>query len=90
MAVTMSELQPSNPTSNYAPSITNTASPANSESEDHWNKYTTDEEEMIVYDVEEDGFEKKPAEGFVLPESFRKTPHKYVRALTPTPYRKKS
>ncbi|GFU30434.1 uncharacterized protein TNCV_2490671 [Trichonephila clavipes] len=51
-------------------------------------EYTTDEEDMIVYDVEEDEIEKKPADDFVLPEFFRKNPHEYVRALTPTRYRK--
>ncbi|GFX27844.1 hypothetical protein TNCV_3082681 [Trichonephila clavipes] len=53
-------------------------------------EYTTDEEDIIVYDVEEDEIEKKPADDFVLPEFFRKNPHEYVRALTPTRYSKRS
>ncbi|GFW10272.1 hypothetical protein TNCV_4812401 [Trichonephila clavipes] len=54
-------------------------------------EYITDEGDMIVYVVEEDEIEKKiPADDFVLPEFFQKSPHEYVRALTPTRYRKMS
>ncbi|GFS48559.1 hypothetical protein TNCV_309871 [Trichonephila clavipes] len=44
---------------------------------------------MIVYDVEEAEFEPNPADEYVLPEYWRKHPVEYLRALTPTRFRKR-
>ncbi|GFX79263.1 hypothetical protein TNCV_695751 [Trichonephila clavipes] len=43
-------------------------------------EYTTDEEDMVFNDVEEDEFEKKHVDGFVMPEFIGKNPHGYARA----------
>ncbi|GFS66806.1 hypothetical protein TNCV_230151 [Trichonephila clavipes] len=50
-------------------------------------EYTTDAEDMIAYDVEEDEFKPNAAAEFVMSKFFRK-PHEYVRTLTPTRFRK--
>ncbi|GFW95031.1 hypothetical protein TNCV_476301 [Trichonephila clavipes] len=38
-------------------------------------EYATHDEDMIVYDVEEDEFKPIPADEFILPEFCRKNPH---------------
>ncbi|GFX63219.1 uncharacterized protein TNCV_3895441 [Trichonephila clavipes] len=47
-------------------------------------EYTTDDEDMITYDVESDELESK----FAMKECFIQNPDKYIRALTPTRFRK--
>ncbi|GFW17474.1 hypothetical protein TNCV_2650321 [Trichonephila clavipes] len=51
-------------------------------------EYATDEEDMITYDVEEDELERNLADKYVLGEYWRNNPDKYLRALTPTRFRK--
>ncbi|GFY16062.1 hypothetical protein TNCV_341111 [Trichonephila clavipes] len=47
-------------------------------------EYTTDDEDMITYDVESEELEDK----FAMKECFIQNPDKYIRALTPTRFRK--
>ncbi|GFT51001.1 hypothetical protein TNCV_2585971 [Trichonephila clavipes] len=51
-------------------------------------EYATDEEDMITYDVEEEELEPDHAFKFVLKESSTSYPKRYLRALTPTRFRK--
>ncbi|GFX80367.1 glycerol-3-phosphate dehydrogenase [Trichonephila clavipes] len=49
--------------------------------------YTTDEEDLITYDVEEE-LEPDPTDKFAIMEYHKNNPDKYIRALTPTRFRK--
>ncbi|GFX33500.1 hypothetical protein TNCV_1006611 [Trichonephila clavipes] len=51
-------------------------------------EYATDEEDMITYDVEEDEREPNPTDKFVMGRYWRNNPDKYLRAVTPTRFRK--
>ncbi|GFY22233.1 uncharacterized protein TNCV_3298761 [Trichonephila clavipes] len=51
--------------------------------------YTTDEEDLITYDVEEEELEPDPTDKFAVMEYHKNNPDKYIRALTPTRFRKK-
>ncbi|GFV78013.1 uncharacterized protein TNCV_1671 [Trichonephila clavipes] len=51
-------------------------------------EYTTDDEDMIMYDMEEE-LEPNPKDKFAMTEYYRNNPDKYMRALTPTRFRKK-
>ncbi|GFX74086.1 hypothetical protein TNCV_490501 [Trichonephila clavipes] len=51
-------------------------------------EYTTDEEDMIMYDVEEDDLEPNPVDKFAKKEYYRDNPDQYLRAVTPTRFRK--
>ncbi|GFX54073.1 putative RNA-directed DNA polymerase from transposon BS [Trichonephila clavipes] len=50
-------------------------------------EYTTDDEDMLMYDVEEE-LESDPTDKFVLKESPSNFPRGYIRSLTPTRFRK--
>ncbi|GFU13097.1 hypothetical protein TNCV_1445231 [Trichonephila clavipes] len=50
--------------------------------------YTTDEEDLITYDVEEEKLEPVPTDKFAIMEYHKNTPDKYIRALTPTRFRR--
>ncbi|GFU65201.1 glycerol-3-phosphate dehydrogenase [Trichonephila clavipes] len=50
-------------------------------------EYTTDEEDLITYDVEEE-LEPDPTDKFAIMEYHINNPDKYIRALTPTRFRK--
>ncbi|GFT64135.1 uncharacterized protein TNCV_1149201 [Trichonephila clavipes] len=50
--------------------------------------YTTDDENLIMYDVEEEELEPDPTDKFAITEYHRNNPEKYIRALTPTRFRK--
>ncbi|GFT49441.1 uncharacterized protein TNCV_3366451 [Trichonephila clavipes] len=49
-------------------------------------EYTTDDEDMIMYDVEEK-LEPNPADKFAMKLYYRNNPDKYMRMLTPTRFR---
>ncbi|GFW24031.1 hypothetical protein TNCV_4950751 [Trichonephila clavipes] len=49
---------------------------------------TTDDEDMFMYDVEEKELEPNPMEKFTMKECYRNDPDKYLRALTPTRFKK--
>ncbi|GFW34595.1 hypothetical protein TNCV_952231 [Trichonephila clavipes] len=51
---------------------------------------TTDDEDMITYDVEEEELEPDPTDKFKIMAYHRNNPDKYIRALTPTRFRKTS
>ncbi|GFW01636.1 hypothetical protein TNCV_4085511 [Trichonephila clavipes] len=51
-------------------------------------EYATDEEDMITYDVQEEELEPDPTVKFVLKENPINYPKRYLRALTPTRFRK--
>ncbi|GFW34310.1 uncharacterized protein TNCV_220361 [Trichonephila clavipes] len=51
-------------------------------------EYTTDNEDMIMYDVDDDELEPNPANKYAMKEYFRNNPDKYMRALTPIRFRK--
>ncbi|GFW06473.1 uncharacterized protein TNCV_2188071 [Trichonephila clavipes] len=51
-------------------------------------EYATDEEDMITYHVEEEKLEPDPTVKFTLKESPTNYPKGYLRALTPTRFRK--
>ncbi|GFS89387.1 uncharacterized protein TNCV_1809281 [Trichonephila clavipes] len=51
-------------------------------------EYTTDDEDMIMYDVEVQELEPNPEDKFAMKECFIKNPDKYIRALTPTRFGK--
>ncbi|GFV87601.1 hypothetical protein TNCV_3282391 [Trichonephila clavipes] len=52
-------------------------------------EYATDDEDMITYDVEEKELEPDPTVKFTLKENPINYPKRYLRALTPTRFRKK-
>ncbi|GFT02068.1 hypothetical protein TNCV_83751 [Trichonephila clavipes] len=52
-------------------------------------EYATDEEDMIPYDVEEEELGPNPTVKFALKESPTSYPKGYLRALTPTRFRKR-
>ncbi|GFU40969.1 uncharacterized protein TNCV_4645481 [Trichonephila clavipes] len=45
---------------------------------------TTDEDDMIMYDVQAEELEPNPEDKFAVMESFVNKPSEYMRALTPT------
>ncbi|GFU85551.1 hypothetical protein TNCV_761711 [Trichonephila clavipes] len=47
-------------------------------------EYTTDDEDMLMYDVKEEELEPDPTEKFAIKECFIKKFEKYIRALIPT------
>ncbi|GFV59291.1 putative RNA-directed DNA polymerase from transposon BS [Trichonephila clavipes] len=49
---------------------------------------TTDDEDMIMYDVQAEELEPDPEDKFAMKECFIKNPDKYIGALTPTRFRK--
>ncbi|GFW07150.1 RNase H domain-containing protein [Trichonephila clavipes] len=49
-------------------------------------EYTADEEDMIVYDVEND-IESNPVDKFAMKECYRNNPETYLRAVTQTRFR---
>ncbi|GFV51173.1 uncharacterized protein TNCV_2013131 [Trichonephila clavipes] len=51
---------------------------------------TTDEEDMIMYDVQAEELEPNPVDKFAMMECFANNPSKYMRALTPTRFRNSS
>ncbi|GFX06814.1 hypothetical protein TNCV_1201311 [Trichonephila clavipes] len=51
-------------------------------------EYATDEEDMITYDVEEEELEQYPTDKLVIKEGPTNFPKGYLRALTPSRYRK--
>ncbi|GFT96256.1 uncharacterized protein TNCV_3906951 [Trichonephila clavipes] len=53
-------------------------------------EYTTDDEDMIMYDVEAEELEPNPEDKFTMKECFIRIfyKHEYMRALTPTRFRK--
>ncbi|GFS97485.1 uncharacterized protein TNCV_4262681 [Trichonephila clavipes] len=51
-------------------------------------EYTTGDEIMIMYDVEAEKLEHNPVDKFSMKECYRNNPDKYLRALTPTRFRK--
>ncbi|GFX54177.1 hypothetical protein TNCV_2338131 [Trichonephila clavipes] len=51
-------------------------------------EYTTDDEDLIMYDVEEKELEPDPTDKFVIKECPTHFPKGYLRSLTPTRYRK--
>ncbi|GFX69633.1 hypothetical protein TNCV_1770021 [Trichonephila clavipes] len=51
-------------------------------------EYATDEEDMITYDVKEEELEPDPTVKFVLKENAINYPKGYLRAFTPTRFRK--
>ncbi|GFX24445.1 uncharacterized protein TNCV_992601 [Trichonephila clavipes] len=51
-------------------------------------EYTTDDEDLIMYDVEEEELEPNPTDKFAIKECPINFPKGYLRALTPTRYRK--
>ncbi|GFV28433.1 uncharacterized protein TNCV_3983841 [Trichonephila clavipes] len=51
-------------------------------------EYITDDEDMIMYDVEAEELEPNPEDKFAMKECFINNPNEYMRALTPTRFRK--
>ncbi|GFT66326.1 hypothetical protein TNCV_3208001 [Trichonephila clavipes] len=51
---------------------------------------TTDEEDMIMYDVQAEELEPNPEDKFAVMECFVNNPSEYMRALTPTRFRNNS
>ncbi|GFU40615.1 uncharacterized protein TNCV_3230081 [Trichonephila clavipes] len=53
-------------------------------------EYATDDEDMIVHDVEAEELEPNPEDKFAMKECFINNPNEYIymRALTPTRFRK--
>ncbi|GFS93935.1 uncharacterized protein TNCV_3409581 [Trichonephila clavipes] len=51
---------------------------------------TTDEEDMIMYDVQAEELEPNPEDKFAVMECFVNNPSEYMRALTPTRFRNSS
>ncbi|GFV27718.1 hypothetical protein TNCV_4169401 [Trichonephila clavipes] len=51
-------------------------------------EYATDEEDMITYDVEEEELEQDSTDKFAIKEGPTNFPKGYLRALTPSRYRK--
>ncbi|GFY35644.1 hypothetical protein TNCV_2619351 [Trichonephila clavipes] len=51
-------------------------------------EYTTDEEDLIMYDVQDEELQTHPTDKFAITEYHRNNPDKYTRALTPTRFRK--
>ncbi|GFV29829.1 uncharacterized protein TNCV_2082941 [Trichonephila clavipes] len=51
-------------------------------------EYTTDDEDMIMYDVVAEELEPNPEDKFAMKECFINNPNEYVRAFTPTRFRK--
>ncbi|GFW98625.1 uncharacterized protein TNCV_2758041 [Trichonephila clavipes] len=50
-------------------------------------EYSIDDEDMIMFDGEEE-LEPDPTDKFAITECHRNNPDKYIRALTPTRFRK--
>ncbi|GFY28133.1 uncharacterized protein TNCV_4394671 [Trichonephila clavipes] len=50
-------------------------------------EYKTDDEDLIMYDVEEEELEPDPTDKFGFKECPKNFPKGYLRALTPTRYR---
>ncbi|GFX87678.1 uncharacterized protein TNCV_2465711 [Trichonephila clavipes] len=50
--------------------------------------YTTDDEDMIMYDVQAEELEPNPEDKYAMIECFVTNPSEYMRALTPTRFRK--
>ncbi|GFT42858.1 uncharacterized protein TNCV_2190011 [Trichonephila clavipes] len=48
---------------------------------------TTDEDDMIMYDVQVEELEPNPEDKFAVMECFVNNPSEYMRALTPTRFR---
>ncbi|GFW86665.1 hypothetical protein TNCV_4334491 [Trichonephila clavipes] len=51
-------------------------------------EYTTDDEDMLMYDVEEEELELDPTDKFTVKECTIKFPDGYLRVLTTTRYMK--
>ncbi|GFT42950.1 hypothetical protein TNCV_1615181 [Trichonephila clavipes] len=51
-------------------------------------EYTTDDEDLIMYDVQEEELETDPTDKFAITEYHQNNPDKYICTLTPTPFRK--
>ncbi|GFT42917.1 hypothetical protein TNCV_1614911 [Trichonephila clavipes] len=51
-------------------------------------EYTTDDEDLIMYDVQEEELETDITDKFAITEYHQNNPDKYLCALTPTPFRK--
>ncbi|GFX05253.1 uncharacterized protein TNCV_4174961 [Trichonephila clavipes] len=51
---------------------------------------TTDEEDMIMYDVQAEELEPNPEDKFAVMECFVNNPSEYMSALTPTRFRNSS
>ncbi|GFU34072.1 uncharacterized protein TNCV_3198831 [Trichonephila clavipes] len=51
-------------------------------------EYTIDDEDMIMYDVEVEEFERNPVDKFAMKEYYRNNPDKYMLLLTPIRFRK--
>ncbi|GFV55296.1 uncharacterized protein TNCV_5010431 [Trichonephila clavipes] len=51
-------------------------------------EYTTDDENMIMYDVQAEELEPNPEDKYAMIECFVNNPSEYMRALTPTRFRK--
>ncbi|GFT69862.1 hypothetical protein TNCV_399201 [Trichonephila clavipes] len=49
---------------------------------------TTDDEDLIVYDVQGEELEPNPEDKFAMKECFKNNPNEYMRALTPIRFRK--
>ncbi|GFX75266.1 hypothetical protein TNCV_3042891 [Trichonephila clavipes] len=49
---------------------------------------TTDDEDMIMYDVQAEELEPNPENKFATKEGFINNPNEYMHALTPTRFRK--
>ncbi|GFU36493.1 hypothetical protein TNCV_795991 [Trichonephila clavipes] len=49
---------------------------------------TTDDEDMIMYDVQAEELEPNPENKFAIEECFVNNPNEYMRSLTPTRFRK--
>ncbi|GFU73253.1 uncharacterized protein TNCV_493781 [Trichonephila clavipes] len=49
---------------------------------------TTDDDNMIMYDVQAEELEPNPEDKFAVMECFVNNPSEYMRALTPTRFRK--
>ncbi|GFT07170.1 uncharacterized protein TNCV_1416551 [Trichonephila clavipes] len=51
-------------------------------------EYTSDDEDMIMYDVEAEELEPNPEDKFAMKECFINNPNEYMHALTPNRFRK--
>ncbi|GFW81571.1 uncharacterized protein TNCV_2882481 [Trichonephila clavipes] len=51
---------------------------------------TTNEEDMIMYDVKAEELEPNPEDKFAVMECFVNNPSEYMRSLTPTRFRNSS
>ncbi|GFU28317.1 uncharacterized protein TNCV_99811 [Trichonephila clavipes] len=51
-------------------------------------EYTTDDEDMITYDVEAEELEPNAEDKFTMKECYMNNPETYLRAIIPTRFRK--